>query len=61
MGEVREGIQLQLPLNASVGMMMALAEGRLRQFLRSDFQRSPTSEWHRYWGLVATGLFRDAD
>lgn len=57
-GEVRDGIQLQLPLNAAVALMMALAEGRLRQFLRSRFERSPTADWSRHWDLVTASLFR---
>lgn len=44
-----------LPSNA--GLMLALAEGRINQFQRSGFKRSPLELWDKQWAVVARGMF----
>jgi TetR/AcrR family transcriptional regulator len=58
--EIREGLRPAIPLNAAVNLLMAVAEGRIAQFVRSGFQRAPTADWPAQWGLVLTGLLRPA-
>ncbi len=38
-------------------LMLALVEGRMHQFLRSRFERSPTDHWDDQWRLMRTALF----
>lgn len=53
-GELRSGINIGMAAN----MMLALAEGRVNQYVRSGFKRSPMEEWEAQWPLLATGLFK---
>jgi TetR/AcrR family transcriptional regulator len=36
--------------------MMAAAEGRLIQFVRSEFKRLPTAGWQQQWQVLTHGL-----
>ena len=58
--ELREGLRPSIPLPAAANLLMAAAEGRISQYVRSGFQRLPTSEWARQWDLLMGGFFRDA-
>ncbi|MES9955718.1 MAG: nucleoid occlusion factor SlmA [Sedimenticola sp.] len=39
------------------GMMLALVEGRMHQFLRTRFRVSPLEDWEDQWGLLERALF----
>jgi TetR/AcrR family transcriptional regulator len=58
--ELREGLRPSIPLPAAANLLMAAAEGRISQFVRSGFQRLPTTEWAKQWELLMGGFFRDA-
>jgi len=38
-------------------LMLVMAEGRISQYVRSDFRRLPTTEWDVQWKAVSKGLF----
>ena len=38
-------------------LLLSLAEGRIGQYVRSDFERKPTTEWDAQWQVVREGLF----
>jgi len=38
-------------------LMLVIAEGRISQYVRSDFRRLPTTEWDVQWKAVSKGLF----
>ncbi|MDH5784147.1 MAG: nucleoid occlusion factor SlmA [Chromatiales bacterium] len=44
--------------SASANLLLALAEGRIHQYVRSGFKRSPMSEWEVQWPLLASSLFK---
>ena len=46
-------------VNATANLMLALAEGRIQQFVRSNFRQLPTSEWPEQWSLVEHNVFND--
>ncbi len=52
-GLVRTGI----PTNVGANLMLAVVEGRMRQFIRSDFSLSPLEHWDQQWILLAQALF----
>jgi len=56
--ELREGLRPNLPLSAAANMLMSLADGRIAQFVRSEFRRLPTEYWDDQWQVVAAGLMR---
>jgi TetR/AcrR family transcriptional regulator len=58
--EMREGIRPTLPVTAAANLLMATAEGRIAQFVRSEFKRSPTESWDDQWPVLVSGFFREA-
>ncbi|TCS43958.1 nucleoid occlusion factor SlmA [Reinekea marinisedimentorum] len=55
--EIREGIRPVIPLNQASNLMLVLAEGRINQFVRSEFKRKPTQDWASQWSVVANAIF----
>ncbi|WP_163577891.1 nucleoid occlusion factor SlmA [Halomonas faecis] len=58
--ELREGRRPTLPVSATANLLMAQAEGRIAQYVRSDFQRRPTEHWDDQWALLSAHLLRPA-
>ncbi|MBS99858.1 MAG: nucleoid occlusion factor SlmA [Oceanospirillaceae bacterium] len=56
--EVREGLRTEIPAGSAANLILATAEGRIRQFVRSEFKRRPTEFWPEQWSRLAQGLFR---
>jgi TetR/AcrR family transcriptional regulator len=56
--EMREGLRPVLSVNAAANILLAAAEGRISQYVRSGFQRSPTEAWQEQWALLIDGFFR---
>jgi TetR/AcrR family transcriptional regulator len=52
--------KLGISVNAAAGLLMAVAEGRVTQFVRSGFRMSPTALWDETWPALAGTLFVDA-
>jgi TetR/AcrR family transcriptional regulator len=55
--ELREGTRPQLETQAAANLMMAAAEGRISQFVRSDFARLPTQNWEVQWQAISRAIF----
>ena len=47
-----------LPVAASANLLLAAAEGRMNQYVRSSFKRSPLQEWDGQWAILSTAMFR---
>jgi TetR/AcrR family transcriptional regulator len=58
--EMREGLRPVIPLPAAANLLMAAAEGRISQYVRSGFRRSPVTDWPQQWELLIGGFFRQA-
>lgn len=58
--EIREGVRPTITVTAAANLLMATAEGRIAQFVRSDFKRRPTELWDDQWPLLVNGFFREA-
>ena len=59
---MREGEQMaNLGFRANVAavsnLLMAVVEGRMSQFSRSGFERSPLEAWDQQWGALQAALF----
>lgn len=54
--ELREGLHFGLSVNVTVGLWMATAEGRMAQFVRSEFAKSPSEGWQEQWPYLAQGF-----
>ncbi len=58
--EMREGLRPVLPVNTAANLLLAAAEGRISQYVRSGFQRSPTENWNEQLSQLMDGFFREA-
>lgn len=56
-GELNGAIPGGTGLPSTANLLVALAEGRMHQFVRSGFQRAPTEQWGHQWPVLAQGLF----
>jgi TetR/AcrR family transcriptional regulator len=56
--EMREGLRPVLPVNTAANLLLATAEGRISQYVRSGFQRSPTEGWADQWQQLIGNFFR---
>jgi TetR/AcrR family transcriptional regulator len=54
--ELREGLHPQLPIVAAANLLIALINGRIAEFVRSEFRKLPTSYWAEQWQLLAQGF-----
>ena len=48
-----------IQINASANLLMATTEGKIVQFVRSEFTELPTKDWEVQWGLLNKALFQD--
>ena len=58
--ELREGRRPSLPASAAANLLLAAAEGRISQYVRSDFRRRPTEHWEEQWALLSAQLLRES-
>lgn len=56
--ELKEGLRTQASPTVSANLLLACAEGRIRQFVRTEFKQPPTQGWDDQWPLLAQPLFR---
>lgn len=56
--ELKEGIRTELPAGATASLITATAEGRIRQYVRTEFKKRPTELWPEQWSRLSVGLFR---
>ncbi|MGH1462787.1 MAG: nucleoid occlusion factor SlmA [Neptuniibacter sp.] len=56
--EIQDGVRTEAPAGASANLMLAAAEGRIRQFVRTEFRKRPTEQWQDQWARMAAGVFR---
>ncbi|WP_227369098.1 nucleoid occlusion factor SlmA [Halomonas sp. M20] len=54
--ELREGLRPTLLVSSAANLLLAFAEGRIGQYVRSDFKRLPTSNWDEQWQLISREL-----
>lgn len=56
--EIDEQLRTVPVLADGANLLLAAAEGRIAQFVRSNFRRSPTQGWDQQWPLLTGGLMR---
>ncbi|KEQ17694.1 nucleoid occlusion factor SlmA [Endozoicomonas numazuensis] len=56
--ELNEGLRPQATLNTTANMLLSVAEGRICQYVRSEFKRKPTEQWPAQWEVLETVVFR---
>lgn len=55
--EIKEGLRTQLPVNVAANSLLAMVEGRVAQYVRSEFKRMPTLNWPEQLSVALSGFF----
>ena len=55
--ELSQGITINPSPAIAVDLMINLVEGKISQFVRSDFKQPPTQYWSEQWALVSDQIF----
>jgi len=58
--ELNQGITINPTPAIAVDLMINLVEGKVSQFVRSEFKQRPTQHWQQQWSLMAEQLFEQA-
>lgn len=56
--EVTEGLRPATTVSATANLLIACAEGRIAQYVRSGFKRVPTQYWDDQWLSLMKGMHR---
>jgi TetR/AcrR family transcriptional regulator len=55
--ELSQQLDIKPSITIAVDLMMSLLEGKISQFVRSEFKQAPTQHWPEQWSLLAENLF----
>ncbi len=56
--EIKDGLRTSMTQTATANMLMAIVDGRISQFVRSQFQRKPSEHWEDQWIVISQVVFR---
>lgn len=56
--EMQEGLRPLITVSAAANLLLAAAEGRICQYVRSEFRRRPTEHWDEQWQLLTGQFFK---
>ncbi len=56
--ELKEGLRTQATVTDTANLLLAYTEGKITQFMRSNFNAKPTTQWPTQWELLAGLVFR---
>lgn len=55
--EIRESRRTILSPSIAANFLLSIAEGRIAQYVRSEFKRQPTEHWHAQWSIIMVSFF----
>lgn len=55
--ETRKELPVGQPSTAMANLLLATVEGRMNQYVRSGFQKSPLEHWNQQWEMLSKCLF----
>jgi TetR/AcrR family transcriptional regulator len=55
--EGEAGENLRVPIADTAALFLAVVEGAITRYVRSQFQSSPVAGWERQWELLRKGVF----
>ncbi len=58
-GEMNQELAATMPVNPIANLLLSVAEGRINQFVRSGYRRSPLEMWTDQWQLLLEVLKQD--
>lgn len=56
--ELKEGVRTRMSPAVTSNLLLTFVEGKISQFVRSDFQQKPTEQWSEQWLYINQDLFR---
>ena len=56
--EIKEGLRTRMTVGSTANLLLAVAEGRIAQYVRSEFKRAPTANWTDQWHELSETVFR---
>ena len=56
--EIKEGLRTRMTQGTTANLLLASAEGRIVQYVRSEFKRKPTVGWGDQWQVLGATVFR---
>lgn len=57
--EAKEGLRTAVTVTSTAGVLLAFIEGKISQYVRTDFKQVPTANLQEQWALLGSGLFRN--
>jgi TetR/AcrR family transcriptional regulator len=55
--EAEAGENLRVPIADTAALLLAVVEGSITRYVRSEFQSSPVAGWDKQWQLLRKGVF----
>ncbi|MEJ6514925.1 MAG: nucleoid occlusion factor SlmA [Pseudomonadales bacterium] len=55
--ELRDGCTIDFDIPATANLMLSVVEGRISQFVRSNFEQKPTQDWEQQWQIISLTIF----
>ncbi|MDA9372247.1 nucleoid occlusion factor SlmA [Porticoccaceae bacterium] len=55
--QIRDGLKVEIAIGTSVNLMVCTVEGKIHQYVRSDFKQLPSTDWSTQWKLITLGMF----
>jgi len=56
--EIKEGLRTRMTATVTSNLLLTLIEGKISQYVRTDFFVKPTESWAEQWQLLNQDLFR---
>ena len=56
LAETEQGWRTSIPLKTAANLMLATTEGKIAQFVRSDFDSKPSETWPEQWSLLVSSI-----
>ncbi len=57
--ELRDNTTTTLETSEAANLLLSLVEGKISQYVRSDFSRAPTAGWQMQWQVISNALFSE--
>src|SRR3990172_2605183 len=55
--EAEASENLRVPIADTAALLLAVAEGSITRYVRSEFQSSPVAGWDKQWGMLRKSVF----
>ena len=55
--EINDGLKTHVTQLCAANLMLSFVEGKIRQFVRSEFKTKPLDKWPDQWAAIAAGIF----